>query len=70
MFFTACYDLDRFRSFVFESTFLERFELDDELVESLRNDDDALLRFAFRWLRFALFAEPVLPVRDSARRTA
>jgi hypothetical protein len=70
IFFTACYDLDRFRSFVFGSSFLQRFDLEAELVESLRSDDEALLRFGFRWLRFALFAEPVLPVRESARRTA
>lgn len=70
IFFTACYDLDRFRDFVFGSSFLRRFDLGADLVEALRTDDDALLRFAFRWLRFALFAEPVLPVRESAKRTA
>ena len=70
MFFTACYDLDKFRTFVFDSTFLERFDLEPELVEQLREDDDELLRFAFRWLKLALFGEPVLKVRDSARRTA
>jgi len=69
IFFTACYDLDRFRSFVFESTFLDRFDLEQETVERIRVDDEALLRFAFRWLRFALFGEPVLTVR-SDRRTA
>jgi Fe-S-cluster containining protein len=69
IFFTACYDLDRFRAFVFESTFLERFELDEDTVEAVRKDDEALLRFAFRWLRFALFGEPVLTVRGE-RRTA
>ena len=67
MFFTACYDLDKFRTFVFESTFLERFELEPELVEKLREDDDELLRFAFRWLKLGLFGEPVLEVKDSAR---
>ena len=63
MFFTACYDLDRFRTFLFESTFLERFVLDDELVHRLEKDDGELMRFAFRWLRFAVFGEPTLTVR-------
>lgn len=67
IFFTACYDLDRFRDFVFESTFLERFELEAETVERIREDDEALLLFAFRWLRFALFGEPVLTVRTEQR---
>lgn len=63
MFYTACYDLDTFREFVFSSTFLQRFEIEPELVAELERDDEALLRFAFRWLRFALFGEPVLTVR-------
>ena len=66
MFHTACYDLDKFRDFVFDSTFLSRFELEDSLVATLRDDDVALLRFAFRWLRFALFAEPTMKVRKGA----
>jgi Fe-S-cluster containining protein len=70
MLFTACYDLDKFRCFVFESTFLKRFDLEEGLVEQLRTDDEALLRFGFRWLRFALFGEPVLKARESDRRTA
>jgi hypothetical protein len=61
----ACYDLDRFRRFVLESSFLERFELEDELVRQIRSDDVALLRFAFLWMRFALFAEPTLKARES-----
>ena len=70
MFFTACYDLDKFRTFVFESTFLERFDLEPGLADKLREDDEELLRFAFRWLKLALFGEPVLKVKDSARRSA
>jgi Fe-S-cluster containining protein len=66
MFYTACYDLDKFRRFVFQSTFLDRFELETELVEQLQRDDYALLSFAFRWLRFALFAEPTIAVKASA----
>ncbi|HSN53606.1 MAG TPA: YkgJ family cysteine cluster protein [Candidatus Sulfomarinibacteraceae bacterium] len=66
MFYTACYDLDTFREFVFESSFLERFELEDDLVHEIRTNDLALLRFAFRWLRFALFKEPTVKVQENA----
>jgi Fe-S-cluster containining protein len=66
IFYTACYDLDRFRSLVLESTFLDRFDLEPELVEEIKTNDEALLRFAFRWLRFALFAEPTVRVREAA----
>jgi Fe-S-cluster containining protein len=63
MFFTACYDLDRFREFVFGSTLLQRFEVDDDFVAEMRYDDEALLRFAFLWVRFALFGEPTVKAR-------
>ncbi len=69
MFHTACYDLDRFRDFIFSSSFLKRFELDDALIEDIKLDDEALLRFAFRWLRFALFAEPTMKAREDASET-
>ena len=63
MFMMACYNLERFRDFIFESPFLRKFEIDAELTESLRNDDFRLLEFAFQWLKFALFGEPTLTVR-------
>jgi Fe-S-cluster containining protein len=63
MYFTACYDLDTFRGLILSPSFLRRFELEEGLVAQLAQDDEALLRFAFRWLRFALFAEPTMRVR-------
>ena len=69
MFYTACYDLDTFREFVFKSTFRERFELADDLLDELATNDLALLQFGFRWLRFALFAEPTMKVSDAAEAT-
>ena len=70
MFFTALYDLDSFREFVFTTTFLKRFVVDDALVASLKTDDHALLRFAYRWLRFALFAEPTMERRVAPAEAA
>jgi hypothetical protein len=64
MFYTACYDIDTFRSFVFESSFLEKFEIPPDELEELKTNDEALLRFAFKWLRFAMFAEPTMKVRE------
>jgi Fe-S-cluster containining protein len=64
MLYMACYDLDTFRSFVLESSFLDRFQIEDEEIEQLKTNDEALLAFAFRWLRFALFAEPTMTMRS------
>ena len=63
MMFTACYDLDKFRQFVLESTLLQRFEVDDDFVEEMRYNDEALLRFAFLWLRFSLFGDDTVRVK-------
>ncbi len=65
MYYTACYDLDALRRFVMETSFLKRFEIDAGLEEKLRHDDEELLRFAFVWLRFALFGEPTLKTRGT-----
>jgi hypothetical protein len=53
----ALYDPDRFREFVFKSSFFQKFHVDDDIVEKIRNDDVALLYFASQWLRFALFGK-------------
>ncbi len=68
LFHMAAYDLDTFREFVFQTTFLQRFELAPALVEAIRTDDRALLAFAFRWLRYALFGEPTVRVRAAPAR--
>ncbi len=57
MFYMAAYDLDRFRSFVFDTRFLDLFEVDEARVEALRTADEELLDFAVDWLAFSLFQE-------------
>ena len=63
MYFTALYDLDKFREFVFESTFLERFVVEPDEQEQLKTDDEALLRFGFKWLHTCLFNAKLIPVK-------
>ena len=57
LFIMASYDLDTFRQFVFESSFLERFEVDINTVKSIRSEQESLLKFGMEWLLFALFNE-------------
>ena len=66
MFYMACYDLDRFRRFVFETRFTRLFELDEARLEAIRHDDEELLEFAMQWLRFSLFHERTMKVRRPA----
>jgi len=65
VFFKTCYDIDGFRKSLFESSFFDRFEVKDEVKEELRVDDEALLEFGVsKWLRFALFREDTMIVKD------
>jgi uncharacterized protein len=65
MYFMACYDLDRFRSFIFESSFLQKYEVEPALAAQLKSDDVALLKFSYRWLRTCLFSEKLVPLKGS-----
>jgi Fe-S-cluster containining protein len=57
LFFMVSYNIDKFRQFVFESTFLQRYDIEEETVEKIRNDEIALLEFGLKWLRDTLFKE-------------
>ena len=57
MFFTASYDMDGFRRFVFESSFLTLYDIDRKTLEEIRSDEIALLRFGFNWLKWLMFKE-------------
>ncbi|MCX7735492.1 MAG: YkgJ family cysteine cluster protein [Candidatus Kapabacteria bacterium] len=64
MFYMVCYDIDKFREFLFESSFFKRFDIDNEKKEKMRTDDLELLKFGLEWLRFSLFGEKTIKVRE------
>jgi len=55
MFFLACYNIDRFKDFIFKSTFLERYNLPEEKIQEIKSDDIKLLQFGFEWLKITFF---------------
>jgi len=63
MYYMACYDLDRFRRFIFKSTFLERFEMEPEVVAKIKEDDVELYHFAMKWLEYGLLGQHALKVK-------
>ncbi len=65
MLYMACYNLDKFRRFILNSTFLKRFEVEPEALQSYKDDDLSLLSFAYRFLRLSLFGEQTLTIRKS-----
>lgn len=64
MFLLASYNIDKFREFVLGTRFLQIFVLSEQEENALREDDEALLRLAFRWLKFSLVGEPALTMRE------
>ncbi len=64
MFFMASTDLDHFRRFILESSFLDTYIIDDETLEKLKNDDVELMLFSFKYLANALFGAEGLSIRQ------
>ncbi len=65
LFFMACYDLDRFRAFVASDSFNEIYDLPDDLKQSIQ-DDEALMQFAFRFLKQVMFGEESIAINTDA----
>jgi hypothetical protein len=57
MFQMACYDLDKFRTHVFEKGLLSGRNLDNDAMEALKTDDKALLKFSLQWVKESLFGK-------------
>lgn len=57
LFFMVSYDIDKFRAFVFESSFLKRFDVDAATQEKIQADEIELLKFGMAWLKGVLFKQ-------------
>jgi hypothetical protein len=55
LFYLTCYDLDRFRDFVFDKRLWENHAIEDNILKSLEDDDLTLMRFGIEWIKEALF---------------
>ncbi|RJO70478.1 MAG: YkgJ family cysteine cluster protein [Myxococcales bacterium] len=65
MFYMACYNLDLFKRFLFNSRFFEMMEIPADMPARLREEEEELLTFAFQWLRFSLFGEGPIKVKPA-----
>jgi len=54
-FYMACYDLDSFRSHIFEKGILDDFILDSETLDAIAKDDLELLKIGYKWIKQMLF---------------
>lgn len=72
MFFLASYNIDKFKEFVFESSFLTRYDIDKATVEKISADEIALLQFGMKWLKWLLFKQgdfKIKPVRAAEKKS-
>jgi len=70
MFHMVCYNIDKFRMFLFESSFFDKFEVDSELKEKIKTDDIELFKFGIEWLKFSLFGEKTIKAKGAAPEQA
>ncbi len=63
MAFMAVYNVDRFRAFVFDSSFLKRFKIKSATVRKIRTDDAALLAIGFDWIKLFVWGLPSKKIR-------
>lgn len=68
MFFMVSYNIDKFRQFVFESTFLQRYPTDAQTIEKIRSDEIELLKFGIQWLKSVLFKPGEVPEDQDAMK--
>ena len=55
LFYMALYDLDSFRTRIFENSLFDHFEADPQMLETARTDDTALLEIGMEWVKQVLF---------------
>ena len=64
LFYMACYNLDEFRGFLFKTKFFDIYDVDNGVIEKIREDEEELLNFGYRWIRFNLLQEDTLRPKD------
>ena len=57
MFFLASYNIDKFREFVFNSSFLKRYDIDEDTLARIKADELELLVFGMKWLKWLFFKQ-------------
>jgi Fe-S-cluster containining protein len=63
MAFMATYNMDEFRNFVFNSSFLKRFKIKKDLLARARKDDVVLMKLGFSWVKLYLWGMPTKTIR-------
>lgn len=71
MFFLVSYNIDKFKDFVFKSSFLNRYDVEEDTLEIIKDDEIALLEFGLKWIKWLLFKQgdfKMKPGTDSVKK--
>lgn len=63
MTFMATYNMDRFREFVFDSSFLKRYKVASGTLKKIKRSDSALMLLGFSWVRLFIWGKPASDIR-------
>ncbi len=64
MFMLACYNPEQFVRFLTATRFSQLFEVEEQRLQRVREDEEELLRLAFEWLRHAIFGDATMKLRE------
>jgi len=64
MFFMLSSNVDKLKRFIFESSFLDKYHVKKDILEQIKSDEVALLRFGFDWLQSALFGADKVKLKN------
>lgn len=64
----ASYDLDMFKRFIFESDFLNVFDIDEETQKKIKEDEIELIQFGVKYIKFIMMLEESLKLKKDAEQ--
>jgi len=70
MFFMVSTDVDGLREFVMSTKFLDSYDVDPDVIDVLKTDDEALLQLGFDWMKNVLFNEPTIRLKERVMQDA
>ena len=64
MFFMVSSNTDKLKRFIFQSSLLDKYDVEKDVLEQIKTDEVALLKFGFDWLQSALFGADKVKLKD------
>jgi len=64
MFFMASTNLEKFRDFIFSSSFLDIYDVEQETLDAIKEDDIELMKFSYVYLASSLFGTGDLKMKE------